>query len=70
MLALGRSPAPLGQLLKRIEGKNGKLPAFLSTHPVTEERLKAMERLVPARPGPPLLTEEEWRSLKEICKTT
>ena len=71
MLALGRAPGPLGQLLKRIEGNKGnKLPAFLSTHPLTEERLKAMEKLVPAQPGPPLLSEEEWRSLKEICKTT
>jgi len=70
MLALGRSPGPLGQLLKRIEGNKGKIPAFLSTHPVTEERLKALEKLVPSQAGQPLLTEEEWRALKEICKTT
>jgi Zn-dependent protease with chaperone function len=70
MLALGRAPGPLGQLLQRIVGSSGDLPALLSTHPLTDQRLKALERLVPARPGPPLLTEEEWRSLKEICKTT
>ena len=70
MLALGRAPGPLGQLLRRIVGSSGDLPALLSTHPLTDQRLKALEKLVPAQPGQPLLTEEEWRSLKEICKTT
>jgi predicted Zn-dependent protease len=64
-------------LLKRIEGGEGgdegnkdKLPAFLSTHPVTGQRLKALEKLVPSQQGEPLLTQGEWRALKEICKTT
>lgn len=71
MVALGRAASPVAQLLQRIEGRNKlKIPAFLSTHPLTEQRLKALEKLVPARPGPPLLSDEEWRSLKDICKTT
>jgi Zn-dependent protease with chaperone function len=70
MLALGRAPGPLGHLLKRIDGNETKLPAFLSTHPVTDQRLKSLERQVPAQPGEPLLSEEEWRALKEICKTS
>jgi Zn-dependent protease with chaperone function len=69
LLALGRAPGPLGQLLQRIEGNKGKLPAILSTHPLTEQRLKALEKQVPSLAGQPLLTEEEWRALKEICKT-
>jgi predicted Zn-dependent protease len=44
--------------------------AFLSTHPVTDQRLKALEKQVPPRQGEPLLDQEQWRALKEICKTT
>jgi predicted Zn-dependent protease len=44
--------------------------AFLHTHPVTDQRLKALEKQVPSRPGEPLLDQEQWRALKEICKTT
>jgi hypothetical protein len=44
--------------------------AFLSTHPVTDQRLKALEKQVPSHHGDPLLAQEEWRALKEICKTT
>ena len=44
--------------------------AFLSTHPVTGHRLKALEKQVPPRQGEPLLDQEQWRALKEICKTT
>ena len=68
-------------LLKRIEDKHDddddddegndfEVPAFLSTHPVTDQRLKALEKQVPPRPGEPLLDQEQWRALKEICKTT
>jgi predicted Zn-dependent protease len=77
MVALGRPAHPMALLLKRIEGdeegdegNKDKLPAFLSTHPVTDQRLKALEKLVPSQQGEPLLTQGEWRALKEICKTT
>ncbi|GEO13172.1 M48 family metallopeptidase [Microvirga aerophila] len=70
MLALGRPPKAMGLLLKRIEGNEKKLPAFLSTHPVTDQRLKSLEQQAPAHTGEPLLSEEEWRALKEICKTS
>ncbi|MGO4387140.1 M48 family metallopeptidase [Microvirga sp. 2YAF29] len=77
MITLGRPAHPMAQLLKRIEGdeddedgNESKLPAFLSTHPVTDQRLKALEKLVPSKPGEPLLTQEEWRAIKEICKPT
>ncbi|MCB8820234.1 M48 family metallopeptidase [Microvirga rosea] len=70
MTDLGRSSAAMAHLLKRIEGNESKLPAFLSTHPVTDERLKVLERLVPREQGAPLLTNQEWRALKEICKTS
>jgi Zn-dependent protease with chaperone function len=81
MTALGRPAHAMALLLKRIEadkdedeakgeGNESRIPAFLSTHPVTDQRLKALEKQVPSRQGEPLLTQEEWRALKEICKTT
>ncbi|AWM86487.1 M48 family metallopeptidase [Microvirga sp. 17 mud 1-3] len=70
MTALGRPAGAMAHLLKRIEGNESRIPAFLSTHPVTDRRLSALERLVPAQAGPPLLADEEWRALKEICKTS
>lgn len=81
MTALGRPAHPMALLLKRIEagedegededeGNERRIPAFLSTHPVTDERLKALEKQVPLRQGEPLLNQEEWRALKEICKTS
>jgi Zn-dependent protease with chaperone function len=67
MLALGRPPRALGEILGRIDDGDGKVPAFLSTHPLTGERLEALDR-EPRVPGEPLLTEGEWRALKDICK--
>jgi Zn-dependent protease with chaperone function len=80
MIALGRPAAPMALLLKRIEadedgdgdkrdGNERGIPAFLLTHPITDQRLKALEKPVPSQVGEPLLGQEEWRALKEICKT-
>ena len=80
MVSLGRPAHPMALLLKRIEadedgdeeerdGNESGIPAFLLTHPITDQRLKALEKQVPSWPGEPLLTQEEWRALKEICKT-
>jgi Zn-dependent protease with chaperone function len=70
MVALGRPAHPMALLLKRVVGNDSNGPAFLSTHPVTQQRLKALEKQTPSSMGGPLLIEEEWRALKEICKTT
>lgn len=80
MVFLGRPAHPMALLLKRIEagddneknkgkGNERTIPAFLSTHPITDQRLKALEKQVPSQPGEPLLSQGEWRALKEICKT-
>ncbi|HEX8662411.1 MAG TPA: M48 family metallopeptidase [Beijerinckiaceae bacterium] len=67
--ALGRSPRPMGAFLVRLTGSGtGVVPPFLSSHPVSAARLEALKvREVPVT-GAPLLTEEEWRDLKSICK--
>jgi predicted Zn-dependent protease len=67
MLVLGRSPLPIAQFLKRIVPEDKGL-ALLSTHPLTEERLAALQGREPRQPGPPLLTDSEWQALKAICK--
>lgn len=78
MHKLGRSPKPLGELLLRVTGKDegeskgkskgGKISAsLLSSHPLSEERLARMSLEDRPVTGGPLLTAEEWASLKAIC---
>ena len=67
MLALGRSPKPLGIFLSRLDKGGTSGLAFISSHPVTAERLKAMEDQDRPETGDPLLTPGEWFSLKAIC---
>ncbi|ARQ03243.1 hypothetical protein CAK95_27995 [Pseudorhodoplanes sinuspersici] len=67
MHALGRSPEPLGELLVRMTG-GSRVATIIDSHPVSAERLERMKK--DARPvtGAPILTGEEWKALKDICK--
>jgi hypothetical protein len=47
------------------QGRKGSV--HHSSHPLTEDRLARMSREDRQASGPPLLTNEEWRSLKSIC---
>jgi Zn-dependent protease with chaperone function len=69
MLRLGRSPKPLGLFLNRIDTGGGKALAFISSHPVTAERMHALEAADKPVTGAPLLDAENWTALKEICGT-
>ena len=69
MQKLGRSPKPMGELLFRVTGKEGKGLSILSGHPLTEDRLARMSREDKPPSGPPLLTPEEWVALKSICQS-
>ena len=52
----------------RVTGKEvDKTTSFLSSHPMTEDRLKRMSDEDRPPTGPPLLTAQEWASLKAIC---
>ena len=69
MKKLGRSPKPLGQLLTRMtEGKEFEAMAILASHPLTKNRMSAFENADAPVSGPPLLTDDEWKALKSICK--
>jgi Zn-dependent protease with chaperone function len=69
MRRLGRSPKPMGELMFRITGKQADNSlSILAGHPLTEDRLARMSAEDHPPAGPPLLTAEEWASLKAICK--
>ena len=71
MHRLGRSPKPMGELLFRVTGKQvDKTLSVLSNHPLTEDRLKRMSDEDRPLTGPPLLTSDEWASLKAICSAS
>jgi len=70
MHRLGRPTKPMGELLFRVTGKEGdKGLSILANHPLTEDRLKRMSDEDRPPSGPPLLSAEEWTSLKAICSS-
>jgi Zn-dependent protease with chaperone function len=70
MHALGRSPAPMGELLFRVTGAEGKYPlGILASHPLTEDRRALMRREDRPATGPEILSAEEWRALKAVCRS-
>ena len=71
MHALGRSPAPMGELLFRITGaQEGRTVGILASHPLTENRRALMRREDWTPTGPELLSSGEWQALKTICQPT
>jgi Zn-dependent protease with chaperone function len=71
MHALGRSPAPMGDLLFRITGAQGdRVIGILASHPLTEERRALMRREDRTSTGPEILSTAEWQALKSICHPT
>lgn len=57
------------ETLKKQPGEAG-LPAYLSTHPDTDERLAEMKTLAAATPGPsePLLADVPWDEVRKLCR--
>jgi Zn-dependent protease with chaperone function len=71
MHKLGRSPRPMGEFLVRVTsgGKSSKSVAtILDSHPISEDRLTRMKQEHRPDSGPPILSEAQWRALKDICK--
>jgi len=70
MRKLGRSPKPMGELLFRITGnEKDKALSFVSNHPFTEDRLALMRQADQPPTAPPILSDEEWLALHDICKS-
>jgi Zn-dependent protease with chaperone function len=69
MHALGRSPAPMGELLFRITGaERSRTIGILASHPLTEDRRELMRREDRPATGPEILSDVEWQALKAICR--
>jgi Zn-dependent protease with chaperone function len=69
MHALGRSPAPMGELLFRVTGAQGaRTIGILASHPLTEERRALMRREDRPATGPEVLSGAEWAALKAVCR--
>jgi Zn-dependent protease with chaperone function len=69
MHALGRSPAPMGELLFRVTGAQGaRTIGILASHPLTEERRALMRREDRPATGPEILSGAEWAALKTMCR--
>jgi Zn-dependent protease with chaperone function len=70
MHKLGRPTKAMGELLFRVTGKEAdKGASILANHPLTENRLARMTREDLPPSGPPLLSADEWASLKAICSS-
>ena len=68
MHRLGRPSKSMGELLFRVTGKQGDNGlTILTGHPLTEDRLQHMTEADRPASGAPLLTADEWQSLKSIC---
>jgi Zn-dependent protease with chaperone function len=69
MHGLGRSPAPMGELLFRITGAQGsRTIGILASHPLTEDRRELMRHEDRPATGPEILSDAEWQALKTICR--
>lgn len=65
---LGRPSKPLGEFLVRLtKGKGAGPGALFDSHPVSEERLRRLGENDSPASAPPLLSQTEWQSLKQIC---
>jgi predicted Zn-dependent protease len=69
MHTLGRSPAPMGELLFRVTGAEGsRTIGILSSHPLTADRRELMRHEDRPATGPAILSDAEWQTLKTICR--
>lgn len=62
----GISTLGMAAFFDRIDGLDGDLPAYLSTHPASMNRAEAA-RLADKGTTTPVLTAAEWTDLKAIC---
>jgi Zn-dependent protease with chaperone function len=66
--ALGRPAKPMGELLVRITGEDDGGPlSILRDHPMSADRLEALQAADRNATAPPLLSDDEWNALKGIC---
>ena len=67
MHRLGRSPAPMGELLFRVAGARNTAFSILASHPLTAARRALMMKEARPNTGAALLSVKQWLELKGIC---
>jgi predicted Zn-dependent protease len=72
MAAAGADPRAINAFFRRIGGedKGGGFTNLFRSHPVTQERIAAVEKMTAEITGArrPILDSAEWAALKNICK--
>jgi predicted Zn-dependent protease len=69
MTKAGGDLKALARFLQRVAASPGERQLeLLLTHPVTADRVAAIEARAASRPGQPLLSREEWLALRAICR--
>ncbi|HWC94324.1 MAG TPA: M48 family metallopeptidase [Pseudolabrys sp.] len=69
MIKAGGDPHALGVMLSKLGGATEPGMTILLDHPETKARVAAVERVAgDHRPKQPLIDEDDWAALKEICK--
>jgi Zn-dependent protease with chaperone function len=56
-----------GAFFKRVQEETDAVPAWLSSHPATKDRLAAIAKGAPTAGARPALTPDAWKTLKQIC---
>ncbi len=68
MTKAGGDVGALAGFLRRVARTPGERQLeILLTHPVTDDRVAAIERAAPGGQRQPLLDQAEWSALKAIC---
>lgn len=68
LAAAGADPRGLVSFLARLEGDDAGLPAYLSTHPPTRERIAALEALAAAAPAHTWAPAAGWEAIRSSCR--
>ena len=69
MSKAGGDVRALAGFLRRVAQQPGERQLeLLLTHPVTEDRVAAIERRAPSGQRQPLMSDAEWQALKQICR--
>lgn len=67
LAAAGVGTAGLADFFDRIDGMDGDMPGYLSTHPESAQRAARARQGAEGRPTSPALTDADWQALRAIC---
>ena len=67
LAAAGVGTAGLADFFDRIDGMDGDMPGYLSTHPESAQRAARERQGAEGRPTSPALTDADWQALRAIC---